>query len=213
MARLNGIPYQQFPYDIDEYDFKGAIETALGCDELPNLHKFLGNVALLERKTDQSTVAHRNFYDRIASTPFFDIYRQFIHSFVEPLVGEPVIFQRIPTFRAHLPGNVAVGEWHRDSDYNHLREAITFWLPVTDSYDTNAVWIEHEGQRIPMEVPFGNVLVFDSMNIHHGNMINETEDTRVSVDFRVVPRSQFKPGEGTSVNTGVKMDVGGYYEG
>lgn len=208
MAGLHDIPVLQMRYDTQEYDFRGVVENILGPD-LERIHCALGNMALRTRETDQKTDAHRMFYDgfdRVEET-----YRQFIRGFVEPLFQEPVVFQRVPTFRVHLPGNLAVGEHHRDSDYNHNPNAVTFWLPVTDACGSSSVHIELDGKMRPTYVPYGHVLVFDSMNLKHGNEVNTTPDSRVSMDFRIIPKSKFIPSDKESLNTHLKMDIGGYY--
>lgn len=210
MAGLRNIPVIQMRYSTDTYDFRGNVEAILGMD-LEKLHCSLGNIALRTRPTDQKTVAHSMFYERF-DDEVRDTYERFIRRMVQPLFAEDVVYQRVPTFRVHLPDNLAVGEYHRDSDYGHVPEAVTFWLPVTDAFDTNTVHVEMDGKRRPVPVPYGNVLIFDSVGLPHGNEINTTGLSRVSMDFRVIPASQFVPSDNESLNTHLKMEVGGYYE-
>lgn len=54
------------------------------------------------------------------------------------------------------------------------------------------------------------MVIFDG-SFMHGNVINETEFTRVSFDFRVVPLSQYKWNDSKSVNEGRKLDIGEYF--
>ena len=57
------------------------------------------------------------------------------------------------------------------------------------------------------------MLVFDGVNLAHGNKLNETGKTRVSFDFRVIARSQYRPRhDAQSVNTGARFEIGGYFE-
>lgn len=210
MSGLKGIPVLQMRYDTEEYAFRDNVEAILGPD-LERLHCALGEVSLRRRENDQNTKAHQMFYESFDSE-VATTYKRFIHEIIQPLFDEPIIYQRIPTFRAHLVGNRAVGEYHRDSDYNHNPEAVTFWLPVTEAQGSNSVQIELDGKMRAMHVPYGQVLIFDSVNLLHGNDINHTLDTRVSFDFRVIPESRFVPSEKESLNTHLKMDVGGYYE-
>jgi hypothetical protein len=200
-------------YDVERYPFPAIIEDYLGADRLDGIHEGT-DVALLTREKDQSTEFHRAYYDRFGDD-FEDVYEQFLIEVVRPFVGEDLVYQRIPTFRVHLPGNIAVGEFHRDRDYSHGDGEINFWLPVTRAWDTNAVWIESEEGAAnfePHTVEVGQVLVFDGVNLAHGNKTNETGKTRVSFDFRVIPRSQYRPRTDVSVNTGVKFEIGGYFK-
>jgi hypothetical protein len=201
-----------FQYDVLRYPFPEVVQNYLGTDRLEEIH---GDVDLdvLTREKDQSTDFHRAYYTRFGHE-FEQIYEPFLIDVVRPFIGEDIIYQRIPTFRVHLPGNIAVGEFHRDRDYSHADGEINFWLPMTRAWDTNAVWIESsEGAADfrPYPVDVGEVLVFDGVNLAHGNKLNETGKTRVSFDFRVIPRSRYMPRSEVSINTGVKFEIGGYF--
>ena len=45
-----------------------------------------------------------------------------------------------------------------------------------------------------------------------GNKNNNSNETRVSVDFRLVDPNKFIPNEAGSINMKTKFDVGGYFE-
>jgi len=128
-----------------------------------------------------------------------------------------VVFQKRPTFRVHLPNNVAVGAKHKDCDYHHADHEINFWVPLTKAWGNNAMFLESEPNKgdfhciKPME--FGEVFRFWGNQCYHYNNINDTGSTRVSFDFRVIPYSMFKPKtEGVAVKSGLKFDIGGYYD-
>jgi ectoine hydroxylase-related dioxygenase (phytanoyl-CoA dioxygenase family) len=128
---------------------------------------------------------------------------------------DEIIYQKIPTFRVHLKDNQAVGEWHRDRDYNHGKSEVNIWLPFTDAYDTNTIWIESEEDKNdfkPYNVSYGEVLVFNGANLIHGNKTNIEHDTRVSVDFRIVNPTEFIPSTKGSINTNTSFDIGGYFQ-
>jgi len=199
-------------YDPQRYPFAVPMQAALGIDRLDELHQG-SEYPLLSRHEDQSTQFHAALYD--LGPDFYDIYIRFLTEVVQPFIGEDIIYQRVPTFRVHLPGNVAVGEFHRDSDYAHGPGEINFWLPVTRAWATNTVWIEsEEGAEDfePHECEIGEVLIFDGVRLKHGNRVNATGKTRVSFDFRIVPRSRFRPSENVSINTNLKFDLGGYFD-
>lgn len=175
--------------------------------ELSELHKVWAPKSLFTRETDQNTPFHPRFYDEFEEEMSWG-YRRFIREVVEPMVGEKVVFQRKPTFRIQFPGNVAVGEKHKDSDYNHPTNAINFWVPLTDVNKHNCIWTA-DG---PITCKYGQVVVFDGANIEHWNNPNKSDKTRVSFDFRVIPKSKFKSSKKKTINTGMKMDIGGYYD-
>jgi ectoine hydroxylase-related dioxygenase (phytanoyl-CoA dioxygenase family) len=59
---------------------------------------------------------------------------------------------------------------------------------------------------------YGQVLQFDGANLMHGNRLNDTFQTRVSFDFRVVDIEKFKPSGKGSINMNSKFDIGGYFK-
>lgn len=171
------------------------------------------------RETDQQDIALQNLY-LLAYHPlrpfFLQTYINFIEEVVQPQFDEPLVYQKKPTLRTHKPGDVAVGEYHTDAKYGHPPEAVNFWVPATDAYDTNTLHIQSSTDTEPRPVPvqLGEYLIFDGVGLNHGNETNTTPHTRVSFDFRVIPESQFKPSDTTSINTGLRFDVGdgGYYD-
>jgi ectoine hydroxylase-related dioxygenase (phytanoyl-CoA dioxygenase family) len=120
----------------------------------------------------------------------------------------------VPTFRVHLPDNLAVGEFHTDGAYHHQQGEINFWLPVTEAFDTNSLWIESEPGRAdfsPVRLTPGQVYMFDGVNLSHGNKVNRTGVTRVSFDFRLISRHRFTNTDHVSVSAGRRMSIGHYW--
>jgi len=205
-------------YENALYPFRESIEMMLGLGWLENLHR-MGGVpkVIVKPGGDNHTIWHAKFYDQIATSGFMDIYDAFIREFVQPLYGEPLVVQNRPTFRIHWHGNLSVGAFHRDSDYNHNEAETNFWLPVTTASDTSTIWIESErGKKdyAPQNVFIGQVLQFPGCELMHGNKVNETGATRVSFDFRVIPKSKYvepaepKAGLGHGLH---KFKLGEYY--
>ena len=208
MAYLNK-PIEVIDYPEALYKFNSRVRDMFGLypELLSDLHKQWAPTEVFTRETDQNTPYHRRFY-KLFDAVLRDAYRDFVREVAEPLMGEPVVFQKTPTFRIQFPNNLAVGEKHRDSDYNHLTEAVNFWVPLTDVNKHNAIWTEAG----PITCKYGQVVVFDGANIEHWNVHNKSNKTRVSFDLRVVPKSKFKGSKKKTINTGLKMDVGGYYD-
>lgn len=200
-------------YDTSRFPFAEIVAAHLNVRDLARLHE-IADYPTFTRATDQRTAFHRRFY-QIGET-FFEVYHRFLRDVAaHAFGGAGLIHQRIPTFRVHLPNNLGVGEFHRDSDYAHPRTERNFWLPLTDAWGTNTIWIESEpgaGDYAPRAVRYGEVLLFDGGSLKHGNRINDTCHTRVSFDFRVIPKSDYAPSDGASINTNMRFEVGGYYE-
>lgn len=201
-----------YSYDTLEYPFAAVVADHLGCHDLATLHNGT-TYPLFSREKDQSTIFHKRFY--AIGKEFYQLYRRFIATVIAKIVNEPLVFQRVPTFRVHLPQNVAVGEFHRDRDYFHSPQEINFWLPLTKAWDTNTVWIESaEGKEDfrPLELGYGEFLLFDGANLKHGNKVNRTGFTRVSFDFRIIPLDRYQPNNHHTINTNKRFVIGEYFE-
>ena len=59
---------------------------------------------------------------------------------------------------------------------------------------------------------YGECIQWDGSNLTHGNHINKTGKTRVSVDFRVMLESNYVPNEHGSINTHTIFMKGAYYK-
>jgi len=211
MRKLNLI--NVFQYSTEKYPFRDCIEEIIQEKDLENLHKSF-DFYLLERKKDQTTSFHKSFYSNYKGSRFEGMYESFIKEYVTTLLKTNVINQAKPTFRVHMPNNLGVGEFHRDSDYDHPLEEINFLIPVTEAKQNSTIWIESaQGKEdfSPVDLRYGDCMVFRGGLLKHGNKINDTGRTRASFDFRVVPKDQFQPSTAISINTGLKFEVGEYY--
>ena len=210
-------------YDTDKYNFA----------------KFVGdlyNVPLAEldskdKKTnlplgkDTHTPFHKVYYERLDSEggwpEFEELYRTFVREVVFPLFNEEtdtLIYQRIPGIRFNRPGAKAVYLWHGDGDKNHKHPLgeINIYLPLTDSHDTNTIWVESIpglGDFHPVNLEYGQFLMGYLNQCRHGNKTNETGKTRVSLDFRVIPGFAYDDTyELTTCTTEQLFRVGSYYD-
>lgn len=207
-----GIVTHKINYDTERWPFAKVLKEIIGEPDLYNLE---GPYELFKRETDQLTVWHKRYYDNGAE--FLALYRDFVREVIKPLFPdeEKLVFQRIPTFRVQLRDNVGVGAFHRDRDYNHTPHEINFHLPFTDTNEQNSIWLESEEGKedyTPQITKYGELLVFDGCNLKHGNKVNTSPHTRVSVDFRVIPFSQYEDSDGGSVNMGMKFKIGEYFD-
>lgn len=212
--------YHMVP-DPDSYGFKRDLEFLCfnGCflEGLHLLHEPPPEVVTFWN--DNTTWWHQQIYAKLNTgglDGFLKNYRRLIREVVVPIVGEEVCFQARPTFRIHVPGNMSVGEFHRDGDYNHPPHEINFILPLTNGKDTNSVWAESEpgsGDFHPFSMQEMTLIKFDGNRCLHGNKVSCEGTTRVSIDFRVIPLRLYNP-EWSLVSTGVgkRFVVGDYYD-
>ena len=202
----------KFCYDIYSYGFALLLKRAVGAKDLSSLHEELETFNV---DTDQSSKYHKIFYSLPENHQFFLNFKRFVKDEIRPLFDEDIIFQRKPTFRLHFKGNLAVGAFHRDRDYNHSMHEVNFFVPLTEAFDSNTVWVESEEGKedfSPMEASYGEFYMWDGANLSHGNKKNTTGSTRVSFDFRVLPKSKYTTSDKKSVTQGVPFEIGKYYE-
>ncbi len=205
-------------FDSQNLNFKTKFENYLNLGLLENLNL---EIEVLKRENDQKTPIHKVYYEWARTEEFQNLYMQLLIQYVKPLYGgEQIVYQKIPTFRVAFPNNIAVGEFHKDKAYrdlnwaDHVKED-NFYLPFTNAFDTNTIWVESEenkGDFAPMNCEYGNTIQWDGSNLTHGNKINETGFARVSVDFRVIKLSNYIPSDSGSINMGIGFCIGGYYD-
>lgn len=207
-------PYK-ISYDTQKYPFREIISEMLEVAiRLEDLH-LLGHYELLIREKDQSTHWHKRYYQKY-NVNFLPTYLEFVKELKERFGYEKIVYQQIPTFRVQLAnGNLAVGEWHKDSAYNHGITEVNFWMPFMNTNEHNTIWMESKedkGDYLPYKVNYGEILVFNGANLMHGNKRNYSSETRISIDFRLVDPHKFIPNQAGSINMKTKFDIGGYFE-
>jgi hypothetical protein len=201
-------------YQTHQFPFAELIADILNVRRLDQVHVLCPIPERLTVGKDQATPIHDAFYNRMSE--MLPMYRAFVREIIGPIFQtDEIVYQSKPTFRVHLPGNVAVGEFHRDSDYRHQPKEINFWVPVTDTNEDNTIWIERTAQSenySPCMVKPGQVLMFMGGKYKHGNRANRSAHSRVSFDFRVLAFNDYDAQwTGASHNTDKQFVIGGYY--
>jgi|TARA_R110000824_G_scaffold356866_3_gene544140 ectoine hydroxylase-related dioxygenase (phytanoyl-CoA dioxygenase family) len=208
---------EKVTYNINDFPFKEKLQNIFNTNDLTTLNE---DVQVLTREKDQSTKYHKLFYRWIRNPDIINLYDKFINEIVRPLYNEQIVYQAIPTFRIMYSNNVAVGEFHKDKHYRDEKWAAkvkedNFYFPFTDAFETNTIWVESEedkGDFEPINCKYGELVRWDGSNLTHGNKINKTGRTRISMDFRVIKYSNYQPSDYGSVNTETKFKIGGYYK-
>ena len=201
-----------FDWAVGDYQLLGILEEIFEGG-LEDIHlRWDTNFGDLTVFNDQLTDLHARYYSR-QEDAFLNEYYRFVVNVLEPLFDEPILLQARPTFRIHVPGNLAVAEFHKDEDYGHSPKEINFFLPFTDATDTCTIWyLNGDGQHIPLNTPLGQFWVWSGSTIPHGNKSNMTNKCRVSIDFRVLLESDYDPSNaGQSVTMRKNMVIGDYW--
>jgi sporadic carbohydrate cluster 2OG-Fe(II) oxygenase len=118
-------------------------------------------------------------------------------------------FQSIPSVRIQMPGDKSV-DFHADVFYGHGKNIVNYWMPITKVCGNNSMFVlsENESENLiqetkklkesvidfnkkchsaskPLEINYGEIFKFNSQTLH-GTVFNDTDSSRVSIDFRMV---------------------------
>lgn len=204
-------------YDTNKYNFRKYIEN-LFDEKLENLS--LEKHKLETMEDNCRTKYHKLFYDKLHEGfyEFTNLYDKFIKDVIVNLIPCNFIYQITPSFRIQYQDNLAAPEFHIDTQpgFDHPEGEINFILPLTNMFDTNSLWIESEPGKKDFKVEkvdYGEFLIFNGAKKTHGNKINKTKQTRVSIDFRILPLCKYNPNVlKTSSQTKRKFIIGEYYK-
>jgi len=220
---------KKFSYDISKYRFIELLERLFVCTDLSQTHTVLPNhitySSTFNNKNDNRTWFHEKFYHKINNywKEFDEQYFTFVKKEISPHFKDEIIFQSNPTFRIHMPNNVAVGKgdqtagFHRDSDpgYNHPLAEFNIFLPLTKAFKSNTIWVESETGKedySPMEASPGEYYLWKGTQLSHGNKVNTTNSSRISFVFRVLQKTDYKPESFSSTaDRNKKFAIGQYY--
>ena len=195
-------------YSINDYDFRSIICDYLNIIQLDNI--FIDQK--ITRSNNQSTEYHKRFYNSLDNdNRLKSLYDDFISKVVKNLFDEEIIYQVTPTFRLQAIDNVSVFAFHKDTEYGHSDKTINFFLPITKCYDTNALWVESGSSFEPMECDYGDLITFDAVNLLHGNKVNKTGKSRISLDFRVMKMVDYYETSKKTLSKNRRLVLGDYY--
>ncbi len=202
------LPYNTaiLKYDTARYPFTRLAEAYMG--DLTKLHD--ERVGRLQPGAER-TPFHAQLY--AIGDPFLSLYRAFVRELLDIEAGL-YLYQAVPSFRVHLPGNVATGNFHKDSDFGHSVASLNFLVPLTPMAQSSSVWLEGyggDGSIAPVQLTPGRYLRFHGAVLSHGSYPNETGRTRVSFDFRVLPKAAYKDEGKKSAQLGMALTLGEYY--
>ena len=211
-------------YDKGKYRFTQEVRKIFNVSDLTLLHKHRHELFPdyeLGFHNEVKTDYHKLFYsvlnDNEKNHELKKSYDLFISEVVSSFFDRSFCYQSFPSFRVHLPDKKAVNKWHYDSDEDHLHPEgeINFQIALTDSCDTQAMWIETvPGLKdfFPVNLSEDEFVIFNGNKCTHGNKPNETDFTRVSMDFRVLPIEKYNPEKNkSSAEKGTKFAIGSYY--
>lgn len=179
---------------------------------------------LLKKGTDQKTLLHRSIYssfdeENFLSSNFYWAYYQLCDTILESLksstgINKEWAVQRFPTIRFHFPQNISVFEFHRDSDYGHPIGEINCFYAINECNETSALQVEKDlglENYAPLNLKPGQYALLNTSMFRHGDKLNTSKMTRVSMDFRFIPIENLGNAAGGSLSTNRKFNIDDYF--
>lgn len=193
----------RFPFDAMVLAaVRGALPGLRALDDLAKLHEFITEADF--------RVVEDAIYAVFASSDFQDHYDGLCAQIIRDRFGDRASYQRIPSVRVQLRGAKSV-HFHTDEWYGHGHDVNNFWLPLVRVRGNGSMFVlgEDISERLvdemkrekrsilemdemcrphgrPLDMRFGEIYVFNS-HMLHGSVVNDTDRSRVSFDFRMLP--------------------------
>jgi hypothetical protein len=208
------------------------IHNLLTSDDITNEQKNYYKEIPIFGKTDRNSIFVEDFYNFIDTDyTFLYEYIKFIKNVIKPLfpLEHKLLVQKTPNIRLHLPNCSNIGKrdtdqykdiigLHYDGEFGHPAEEMNIVLPITEMFDTNSIYYEAFPNSsidvynyLSINIKKNNFFVGYLNQCKHYNKINKTGQTRVSLDFRIIPYSKYKKSENVSATSSIKFDIGNYY--
>lgn len=181
-------------------------------------------------KDDRMCPFIKDFHESVdQSDEFVNIYHSFMKEYIVPLFASenkdtPVlVIQKTPNIRISFPQYAAIGRnpkedheeiigYHKDADFGHHFTEMNFIVPITRMYESNSVYYETEinsKKYTNLKLEENQIFRGYLNKLHHYNMKNNTEHTRISFDLRVIPYDKYM--EHLDYFKGTKFELGKYY--
>lgn len=230
---------RRLSYDTSKYDFVSAFQKLVGVPaiELGKLHlvdepsQTLQPIPPLQQAF--TLVGQADTFVGVQKAPgsnelyaqYLALYRQFLLGVVAPMFGSSpealdLVCQSKPILRVVLPGKRTDIQLHTDSDYGHVPGELNFWVPLSHVRGNCSLYAESKpglGDFSAFDGGPGHLFRWWGNQCRHYTVPNDTEHTRVSMDFRVIPGCMWDESEVEQMaatrkrRDGRKLALGAYY--
>lgn len=161
-----------------------------GCCE--NAQKYLSDAVA---SNIEFLSAFERFVEHVA-LPYFK-RRLEASGAIAPNTPTTFYYQHPPTMRLQPGPGWAKVKPHNDAEYGHQNGELNFWIPLTDRILTGVdLWSETTYQSDdyhPIKAKVGQGISFHGSSCRHYVNANATNNTRVSLDFRIGVQGFFDP--------------------
>lgn len=176
-------------YDTRKYPFRKILsEQIFRVPRIDKLHHYWKIQSGKKQLGYSDNLLLRKIMQKLPDTSeFYEIYHHWIEKIIGPRYGQQISYSMHPKMRVHLSGTPSVSDFHCDALVTGRDEQINVYLPFTDVFGRNTLWCQKDygsDQSIPLNLKYGQALIWDGGYLNHGTKENNTDFTRVSCDFR-----------------------------
>lgn len=213
------LDYTNFDNNILEYDLTKYNFSEWALSKAQEIYP-IQSLETLHKEVDLSTLnkIQKHVQDSCDSLEFKEMLDNFLIEYIEPLVGgKEFLIQRYGTLRAVIPNQQAAGRqlaFHQGIFVGNGKGLRTIWTPFTSCWGTNTMQMCDYGiskeitirsinekwsqeyfndfsykASFPVELNPGQSFLFNQECIH-GNVNNDTDITRVSMDLRILLKDE-----------------------
>lgn len=178
-------------------------ELSLGVNSLSSIHDEISVTSINEKRLDAFRALNQiEEWDRL--------YKSIASDYIDRLIGPDVAIQSKLNLSIQMPGDdTSLLQLHTDALSGQSLFEVVLWVPLTDCEGSNSMYIfnksdsksmllslssyeesgmlqmyeENKERGRFMKLSYGDCLLF-SPTLFHGNTINKTERTRVSINCR-----------------------------
>jgi hypothetical protein len=181
---------------------------------------------------DRSSIFNKVYHNFVDNNSIFnEVYYNFINKYIKPLYsmnGKKIVVQKTPNLRISLPNLTAIGKHsyenendnviglHKDADFGHHEDEINVIVPITKMFDTNSIYYEpyiesniSTDNYLNLNLDTDEFFIEKFNKLRHFNKINNTNVTRMSLDFRIIPYEKYMNNLDFFKDT--KFEIGKYY--
>lgn len=176
-------------YDVNRYPFRKTLEThVFKVPQLEQMHLVWKKQAGKEELNyNDNLVLRKIMQDLRDEAAFYKIYHKWIADIIAPHYDNKISYSKHPKMRVHLAKTGTVSDFHRDADVTGRLDQINCYLPFTNVFESSTIYCEtdyNSDQYEPINLKYGEALLWDGGLLKHGTRFNNTDNTRVSCDFR-----------------------------
>jgi sporadic carbohydrate cluster protein (TIGR04323 family) len=200
------LKFDRFKYDFKNWAIKVIQEIKPEIGELESLH--------LNLTTEEFPIIKQHFHKASLRKEFMEMVDTFMEEYIpQRICNKKYLIQRYPTLRIVEPNQSKKSRrlaFHQGIWVGNGSGLRTIWMPFTKSYSSNGMqilplkiskeitkqcienhWSLEQFEQVsiensfPVELDYGEAHLFFQEHIH-GNVNNDTNITRVSMDIRVL---------------------------